>query len=78
MILGYIGVAILLFSYLVLLTKHERYFFIIDAFASLILTIHAVLINDVPFIIVNGVIMCVLGYKASKIKYSVGYKKSKR
>ncbi len=60
MIIGWIGLTLLLASYVILNTKHSKYFLIVDIVASIFLTIHAVMINDVPFIIVNGFIVVML------------------
>lgn len=60
---GWIGLGLLLFAYLLLLTEYKRFFIPVDTIASLILTIHAILIVDVPFIIVNGFITVILSIK---------------
>jgi len=60
---GWIGVAILVMSYLLLLFANIKWFYLIDGIASLILTFHAIAINDIPFILVNGFITIVLLYK---------------
>jgi len=64
--LGYIGMAILLCAYLVLLTKKDKWFVPIDIIASGILTIHAFNIADVPFMVVNGFITMMLIIKYIK------------
>lgn len=63
MIIGWIGVGLLVVAYLILLTPFFKQFLLIDAIASTILTIHALLINDIPFTIVNGFIALLLFYK---------------
>jgi len=69
--LGYIGLVLLLFSYVLLITKWQRWFIPIDIIASSILTIHAVIIKDIPFIIVNGFIAIVLVIKLIKKELNV-------
>lgn len=63
-LIGYAGLALLVGSYVLLLTRWQRYFFIVDAVASTVLTLYAVLIQDVIFTIVNGFIAAVLYRKA--------------
>jgi hypothetical protein len=64
--IGYIGLIILMIAFGLLLTKHKWLFTPIDFVASLILTIHAIQLNDPIFIIVNGWITIVMGYKTLK------------
>jgi hypothetical protein len=59
-IVGWIGTAILLLSYLLLNSKYSNWFLRVDALASGILTLYAILIQDLPFIIVNGFITIML------------------
>ncbi len=61
--IGYIGLAILLFGYVFLIVKKDKYFAPINCFASVVLTIHAVLLHDIPFIIVNALVAVMLGIK---------------
>lgn len=63
MIIGWIGLTLLLLSYIILNTKYSQYFLIVDIVASVFLTMHAFLINDIPFIIVNGFIVIMLTIK---------------
>lgn len=66
MIIGWIGVGILLLAYGLLLSKWSNWFLRVDILASLILTIHAISINDIPFILVNGLIAIMLIIKQLK------------
>jgi hypothetical protein len=43
-----------------MLTKKAWLFVVINCIASVLLTVHAILIQDVPFIIVNGFVVIVL------------------
>lgn len=52
--LGWIGMAMLLSAYVLLNTRVSKYFTHIACIASIVLTIHAIAIKDIPFIIVNG------------------------
>ena len=63
MLIGYIGTAILVLSYAVLL-KTDKFFWIMNAIASVLLTIHAFQINDISFIFVNGFITLVCTWKS--------------
>ncbi len=69
--IGWIGLILLLFAWALQLTKYRKYFFLIAGIASTILTIHAIIILDFPFIIVNGFIAIVSFIRAS-------YKNDKR
>lgn len=61
MIIGWVGVGVLVVAYLLLMSKKtSKYFLMVDAGASFILTIHAWLINDIPFLLVNGFITILL------------------
>lgn len=63
MIIGYIGLAFLMLSYMLLVSKWSKYFLRVDIVASVLLTIHAVIIKDIPFIVVNSFIAIMLIYK---------------
>ena len=61
--IGWIGLGLLMIAYFVLVTRWHKLFIPIDALASFILTIHAVMIGDVVFTIVNGWITMILSIK---------------
>jgi len=63
MIIGYIGLILLVSGYALLLTKYEKLFPVVGLIASIILTIHAFLIYDIPFVLVNGFISVILFFK---------------
>jgi len=63
MIIGWIGVGLLMLSYILLISKWSKWFIPVDTFASFILTIHAWMIWDIPFILVNGFITSILAVK---------------
>jgi len=56
-------VATLTLAYITLVTKWSKLFIPIDAVASLVLTVHAFLINDMVFLLVNGFITVIVSYK---------------
>ena len=62
-LVGYIGVGLLLIAYTSLLTKYKDKFYLINTFASLLLTFHAAMIRDLIFAIVNGWITVVMAWK---------------
>jgi len=64
--LGYIGLALLVIAYILLITRWSKLFIPVDAIASLILTIYAITLRDIPFIIVNGFITVILIIKFVK------------
>ncbi len=61
--IGYIGLVILISGYVFLIIKKDKYFAPINFIASIVLTIHAVILNDIPFIIVNGLVAIMLAIK---------------
>ena len=69
--IGWIGLGLLLIAYVLLLTKWSKYFIPIDTIASFILTIHAIILKDIPFIIMNGFITIILGIKWCKKEYKI-------
>ena len=69
--IGWIGLVLLMSAFGLLLTKHKRFFTPMDFLASLILTIHAIQLTDPVFIVVNGWITVVMGYKWYKRNYEV-------
>ena len=63
-LIGYAGMCILLLSYILLITKKGMRFFIpINCIASTLLTIHAIILKDIPFLVVNGLIAIMLFVK---------------
>ena len=69
--IGYIGLVMLMCAFGLLLTKHKRLFTPVDFLASLLLTIHALQLDDLVFIVVNGWITLVMGYKFFTKKYEI-------
>lgn len=58
--IGYIGLGMLICGYSLLLTRYRAYMVPVNAVASIALTIHAYFLNDIVFIIVNGLVACIL------------------
>ncbi len=69
--IGWIGLILLMLAYLMLVTKWSKLFIPIDTIASLVLTIHAFLINDMVFLLVNGWITIILAYKWYKRELTI-------
>ena len=69
--IGWIGLTLLMCAFGLLLTRHKRLFTPMDFLASLLLTIHAVQLTDPVFIVVNGWITLVMGYKTLKGDWKV-------
>lgn len=65
---GFVGLFFLIIAYIVLITPYSRFFIPIDILASFLLTVHAVMIADIPFMVVNGLITIVLIIKFIKDK----------
>ncbi|MES2930409.1 MAG: hypothetical protein V4665_01350 [Patescibacteria group bacterium] len=61
--IGYSGLLLLIVGYILLDTKHEKLFAPVNCVASILLTIHAIMINDVPFIFVNGFVAVMLAIR---------------
>lgn len=64
--IGYIGLGLLLLGYVFLVTNKESWFAPNNTVASLLLCIHAVMLHDIPFIIVNGFVAVLLAVKTYK------------
>lgn len=61
---GYIGMCILVFAFALLNTKrYARYYLPLNLTASVFFVVHALMINDWPFTIVNGLIIVFIGLK---------------
>lgn len=69
--IGWIGLILLMLAYLMLVTRWSKLFIPIDTIASLVLTIHAFLINDMVFLLVNGWITIILAYKWYKRELTI-------
>ena len=69
--IGIVGLILLMISFGLLLTRWKHLFVPMDFLASLVLTIHAIQLMDPVFIIVNGWITCVMGYKCITGKYDI-------
>jgi len=62
--------SLLLFAYLLLISKWNKLFIPVDTIASLILTIYAITLPDIPITIVNGfitILLIIKWYKKEKI-----------
>ena len=64
--IGWGGLGLLVFAYVILISSYSKWFIPIDIAASLLLTIHAIIIRDIPFLIVNGFISILLTIKLIK------------
>ena len=69
--IGWIGLVLLMCAFGLLLTRHKWLFIPVDFIASLLLTIHAIQLIDPVFIVVNGWITLVMGYKWYNRNYEV-------
>jgi hypothetical protein len=63
--LGWFGVGLLLLAYVLLILK-PKWFIPVDVLASATLTVHAIIINDIPFVVVNAFITAILIIKFAK------------
>lgn len=69
--IGWVGLSLLMLAYITLVTKWSKLFIPIDAVASLVLTVHAFLINDMVFLLVNGFITLIVSYKWYKREFNI-------
>jgi len=54
--IGWLGLAFLLIAYIFLNTKFEKTFMILSIIGCILFTIHATILKDLPFIILNSFI----------------------
>ena len=54
--LGYIGLGVLVIAYILLISKYKKYFVPVDVLAGTLLSIHAIMIGDIPFTAVNIIV----------------------
>jgi hypothetical protein len=64
--IGYIGMGLLIVAYILFISKFKKWFIPVDAVASLLLTIHAIVLSDIPFMVVNGIVTIMLTIKIYK------------
>lgn len=64
--IGWIGLVLLVGAYVILISPYSKYFIPVDIVASILLTIHAIIIMDIPFMLVNGFIALLLIVKLLK------------
>ena len=69
--IGWIGLGLLVSAYMILETRLKSFFIPVDAVASLVLTIHALMIDDIVFLLVNGWITIILAYKWYQREFEV-------
>lgn len=66
--IGWIGLGLLMFSYIILAISKFEYFLLIDIVASILLFIHSIQIQDIPITIVNAFIAIMLTINYIKVK----------
>ncbi|MAE49484.1 hypothetical protein CMI48_01515 [Candidatus Pacearchaeota archaeon] len=64
--MGWIGLALVMIAYLFLNTKKPNRFIPLDLLGTAFLILHAILITDLPFVIVNTFIFCMWAIKFAK------------
>ncbi len=65
-IIGWIGLGLVVFSFILLATNHSKYFIITNIIATLSLLVHSIIIKDFPFILVQMFIVIALIVKQIK------------
>jgi hypothetical protein len=63
MFVGWIGLVLLVVSYCSLLTKYDKFFYPLNAIASVTLAFYAYTLNSHPFVIVNVMVALIVIYK---------------
>lgn len=51
---------LLLFAYILFISKWSKFFIPVNTIASSLLTLHALLLQDIPFLVVNGFVTTML------------------
>jgi lipid-A-disaccharide synthase-like uncharacterized protein len=59
-LIGWLGLSIISLSFVILNTKWYKHFLLIDTLGTFIMMIYAVYLQDLPFIISNAIIACML------------------
>jgi lipid-A-disaccharide synthase-like uncharacterized protein len=67
-VIGYLGLLILIFSYVIINTRHRKYFWFIDSIATLFLLTYSFYVGDWIFIITNFLILVMLIIRQLKMK----------
>lgn len=64
--IGFIGLILLILAYVILITKWSRFFIPINLIAGLFLLVHSYFIQDLVFMLMNGLITLLLVIKLVK------------
>lgn len=67
-IIGYLGLLILIFSYVIINTRHRKYFWFIDSIATLFLLTYSFYVGDWIFITTNFLILVMLIIRQLKMR----------
>jgi hypothetical protein len=67
-VIGYLGLLILIFSYVIINTRHRKYFWFIDSIATLFLLTYSFYVGDWIFITTNFLILVMLIIRQLKMK----------
>jgi len=64
--IGWFGLCLVIFSFILLATKYSRYFIMTNLIATLFLLVHSIIIKDLPFILAETFIALALITKQLK------------
>lgn len=67
-VIGYLGLLILIFSYVIINTRHRKYFWFIDSIATLFLLTYSFYVGDWIFITTNFLILVMLIIRQLKMR----------
>jgi hypothetical protein len=67
-VIGYLGLLILIFSYVIINTRYRKYFWFIDSIATLFLLTYSFYVGDWIFITTNFLILVMLIIRQLKMK----------
>jgi hypothetical protein len=67
-VIGYLGLLILIFSYVIINTRYRKYFWFIDSIATLFLLTYSFYVGDWIFITTNFLILVMLIIRQLKMR----------
>ena len=66
MIIGWIALVIIMMAFFILNIKFSKWFLLVDLLGTILFLVHAIVINDGPFIVMNGFISIMIVWKIAK------------
>ena len=66
MIIGWIALVIIMMAFFILNIKFSKWFLLVDLLGTILFLVHAIVINDGSFIVMNGFISIMIVWKIAK------------